>query len=57
MVERIATTTKGMQRINPGGGTSSADARIVQVDVMFDDTANAPQVLGREARVVFLEWE
>jgi multidrug efflux pump subunit AcrA (membrane-fusion protein) len=58
-VERIAPTVKSMQRPDSGGGTSpggtSADARFVQVNIMFEDPASVPQVLGREARVAFLE--
>jgi multidrug resistance efflux pump len=58
-VDRIAPTVKSMQRHNSGGGTSgggtSADARFVQVNIMFDDPASVLQVLGREARVAFLE--
>ena len=63
-VERIAPTVKSMQRPDSSGGTSgggtsgggkSADARTVQFNIMFDDPASVPQVLGREARVAFLE--
>jgi len=57
-VERIAPAVKSMQRPDLGGGTSggtSADARLVQVNIMFDDPASVPQVLAREARVAFLE--
>lgn len=58
-VERIAPTVKSMQRADSGGGTSgggtSADARLVQVNIMLEDPASVPQVLGREARVTFFE--
>jgi multidrug resistance efflux pump len=53
-VERIAPTVKSMQRLDSGGGTS-ADARVVQVNIMLDDPSSVLQVLGREARVAFLE--
>jgi multidrug resistance efflux pump len=52
-VERIAPTVKRMQRSDSASGTS-ADARAVQVSIMFDDLSSAPQVLGREARITFL---
>ena len=58
VVERIAPTVKSMQRPDSGGGTSggtSGDARLVEVKIMFDDPASVPQVLGREARVSFLD--
>ena len=63
-VDRIAPTVKSMQRAASGGGTSgggtsgggaSADARTVEVNIMFDDPSSVPQVLGRDARVAFLE--
>ncbi len=58
-VERIAPTVKSMQRPDLGGGTSSggtsADARTVQVNIMFDDPTGVLQVLGREARAAFFE--
>lgn len=52
-IERIAPTVKRMQRVEPDGG-SSTDARVVQVEIMIDDSASMPQVLGRETRVTFL---
>jgi HlyD family secretion protein len=52
-IERIAPTVKRMQRVEPDGG-SSTDARVVQVEIIIDDTSNMPQVLGRETRVTFL---
>ncbi|CAN5880645.1 ABC exporter membrane fusion protein [soil metagenome] len=52
-IERIAPTVKRMQRVEPDGG-SSTDARVVQVEIMIDDSSSMPQVLGRETRVTFL---
>ncbi len=52
-IARIAPTVKRMQRVEPDGG-SSTDARVVQVEIMIDDPASMPQVLGRETRVTFL---
>lgn len=58
-VDRVAPTVKSMQRPNSrgasSGGGTSADARAVQVNITFDEPASVPQVLGREARVAFLE--
>lgn len=51
-IERIAPTVKRMQRLEPDGG-SSTDARVVQVEIRLDDTSVMPQIVGREARVVF----
>lgn len=50
---RIAPTVKRMQRVEPDGG-SSTDGRVVQVEIVLDDSASMPQVLGRETRVTFL---
>ncbi|WP_422000009.1 HlyD family secretion protein [Reyranella sp.] len=52
-IERIAPTVKRMQRVEPDGG-SSTDARVVQVEIVMDDPASIPPVLGRETRVTFL---
>jgi len=52
-ISRIAPTVKRMQRIEPDGG-SSTDARVVQVEIEFDDPSSMPLVLGRETRVTFL---
>jgi len=52
-ISRIAPTVKRMQRIEPDGG-SSTDARVVQVEIEFEDPSSMPQVLGRETRVTFL---
>jgi hypothetical protein len=52
-ITRIAPTVKRMQRIEPGG-ESSTDARFVQVEIELDDQAGMPQVVGRETRVGFL---
>lgn len=52
-IERIAPTVKRMQRVEPDGG-SSTDARVVQVEIVIDDSSSMPQVLGRETRVTFL---
>jgi multidrug resistance efflux pump len=51
-ITRIGEAVKRMQRADPYDG-SSTDARTVQVQIGFDDPENVPQVLGREARVVF----
>ena len=53
-VERIAPTVKSMQRRDTAGGTSS-DSRFVQVNIMFDSPSSVIPVLGREARVAFLD--
>lgn len=50
---RVAPTVKRMQRVEPDGA-SSTDARVVQVEIEFDDPSTMPQVLGRETRVTFL---
>jgi HlyD family secretion protein len=52
-VARVASSVKRMQRVEPDGA-SSTDARVVQVEIDFDDPSNMPQVLGRETRVTFL---
>ena len=52
-IARVAPTVKRMQRVEPDGG-SSTDARVVQVEIEFDDPSSMPQVLGRETRVTFL---
>jgi multidrug resistance efflux pump len=52
-IARIAPTVKRMQRTEPDGG-SATDARVVQVEITFDDLSSIPQVLGRETRVTFL---
>ncbi|MBV8393233.1 MAG: HlyD family efflux transporter periplasmic adaptor subunit [Alphaproteobacteria bacterium] len=52
-ISRIAPTVKRMQRTEPDGGTAT-DARVVQVEITFDDLSSIPQVLGRETRVTFL---
>jgi HlyD family secretion protein len=52
-IARVAPTVKRMQRVEPDGA-SSTDARVVQVEIVFDDPSSMPQVLGRETRVTFL---
>jgi HlyD family secretion protein len=52
-IARVAPTVKRMQRVEPDGA-SSTDARVVQVEIEFDDPSTMPQVLGRETRVTFL---
>jgi len=52
-IARVAPTVKRMQRVEPDGA-SSTDARVVQVEIEFDDPSSMPQVLGRETRVTFL---
>ncbi len=52
-ISRVAPTVKRMQRVEPDGA-SSTDARVVQVEIEFDDPSSMPQVLGRETRVTFL---
>src|SRR5262249_23713973 len=54
-IARVAPTVKRMQRVEPDGA-SSTDARVVQVEIEFDDPSTMPQVLGRETRVTFLSW-
>jgi HlyD family secretion protein len=49
---RVAPTVKRMVRVQPDGGLST-DARIVQVEIQFDDLSSMPQALGREAQVTF----
>ena len=41
-----------MQRVEPDGAAST-DARVVQVEIQFDDPSSMPPVLGRETRVTF----
>jgi len=52
-IARVAPTVKRMQRVEPDGA-SSTDARVVQVEIEFDNPSSMPQVLGRETRVTFL---
>ncbi len=52
-ISRVAPTVKRMQRVEPDGA-SSTDARVVQVEIEFDDPSSMPPVLGRETRVTFL---
>jgi HlyD family secretion protein len=52
-ISRVAPTVRRMQRVEPDGA-SSTDARVVQVEIAFDDPSSIPLVLGREARIVFL---
>jgi multidrug resistance efflux pump len=52
-IARVAPTVKRMQRVEPDGA-SSTDARVVQVEIEFDDPSTMPRVLGRETRVTFL---
>jgi multidrug resistance efflux pump len=52
-IARVAPSVKRMQRVEPDGA-SSTDARVVQVEIEFDDPSSMPQVLGRETRVTFL---
>jgi multidrug resistance efflux pump len=49
----VASSVKRMQRADPSA-SSSTEARTIEVQIGFDDTSDIPQVLGREARVVFL---
>jgi multidrug resistance efflux pump len=52
-IARVAPSVKRMQRVEPDGA-SSTDARVVQVEIEFDNPSSMPQVLGRETRVTFL---
>jgi HlyD family secretion protein len=52
-ISRVAPTVRRMQRVEPDGA-SSTDARVVQVEIEFDDPSNMPQVLGRETHITFL---
>jgi HlyD family secretion protein len=49
---RVASTVTRMQRVEPDGAAST-DARVVQVEIQFDDPSSMPPVLGRETRVTY----
>jgi HlyD family secretion protein len=49
---RVASTVTRMQRTEPDGAAST-DARVVQVEIQFDDPSSMPPVLGRETRVTY----
>jgi HlyD family secretion protein len=49
---RVASTVTRMQRVEPDGAAST-DARVVQVEIQFDDPSSMPSVLGRETRVTY----
>ena len=51
-IMRVAFTVNRMQRVEPDGAAST-DARVVQVEIQFDDPSSMPPVLGREARVTY----
>ena len=50
---RVAQMVKRMQMGEAPGG-SSPDARLVEVEIQFDDLTNVPALLHREVRVTFL---
>ena len=51
-ITRVAFTVNRMQRVEPDGAAST-DARVVQVEIQFDDPSSMPPVLGRETRVTY----
>ena len=51
-IMRVASTVTRMQRVEPDGAAST-DARVVQVEIQFDDPSSMPLVLGRETRVTY----
>jgi HlyD family secretion protein len=51
-ITRVAPMVNRMQRVEPDGAIST-DARVVQVEIQFDDPSSLPPVLGRETRVTF----
>lgn len=51
-VSRIAAMVKRMQRQDPDGGNAT-DAKVVQVEIEFDDPSKVPLILGREVKVSF----
>jgi HlyD family secretion protein len=51
-ITRVVPTVNRMKRAEPDGAAST-DARVVQVEIQFDDRSNLPPVLGRETRVTF----
>ena len=51
-ITRVAFAVNRMQRVEPDGAAST-DARVVQVEIQFDDPSSMPPVLGREARVTY----
>jgi len=52
-VARIAPAVKRMQLDDPELG-SATEARVVEIEISFDDQSQVPKILGREAHVVFL---
>jgi len=53
-LSRIAPAVKRMMALAPELSTAT-DARTVQIEISFDDLANVPQVLGRQAKIVFFK--
>jgi HlyD family secretion protein len=51
-IMRVASNVNRMQRVEPDGAAST-DARVVQVEIQFDDPSSMPLVLGRETRVIY----
>jgi HlyD family secretion protein len=51
-IVRVASKVNRMQRVEPDGAAST-DARVVQVEIQFDDPSSMPPVLGRETRVTY----
>jgi HlyD family secretion protein len=51
-ITRVAPTVNRMQRVEPDGAQST-DARVVQVEIQFDNPSSVPPVLGRETRVTY----
>jgi HlyD family secretion protein len=51
-ITRVGFTVNRMQRAEPDGAVST-DARVVQVEIQFDDPSGVPPVLGSETRVTY----
>jgi HlyD family secretion protein len=51
-IVRVGSTVNRMQRVEPDGAAST-DARVVQIEIQFDDPSSVPPVLGRETRVTY----
>jgi HlyD family secretion protein len=51
-IMRVGSMVNRMQRVEPDG-VASTDARVVQVEIQFDDPSGMPPALGRETRVTY----
>ena len=51
-IMRVGSAVNRMQRVEPDGAAST-HARVVQVEIQFDDPSGMPPVLGRETRITY----